>query len=538
MDARRPFGDLGGEPGEDQPVERDQGGTQLTGTTYPRAERLAPRGMIGVMGPGTVRARFVRLAATGFGLALVAAACTASDLELGRSVTTPTGSTTTSPDAEGPRGVDGADGIGDPYFPGLGNGGYDVAAYDLAIEWLPDTSSIDATATIFLTATEDLASFVLDLAGLEVERVVVDGTTARTGRDGHELRITPPTPLLAGTPVTVVVDYRGTPEPLRLGTVLFDLGWHVDGRDVYVVSEPGGAATWFPANDHPSDKARFRFAVTVPAGMEVIANGIERSSDTVAGRTTWIYESPDLMATYLASVVIGDLVFDRGTAPTGTRLRSAYPQRLADAAQTDFADVGAILAVFEDWFGPYPFSVYGHVVVDEDLGFALENQTLSLFGSDLITGEDRIDGVVAHEAAHQWFGNAVSVASWRDVWLNEGFATYAEWIWEQESGGKTITESAVAAHADADFGVAPGDPGPIELFQPTVYIRGGLVLHALAETIGDEAFRALLPAWVARHDDAAATTADLVVLAEELSGQDLDDFFDRWVYGAELPPLP
>ena len=197
-----------------------------------------------------------------------------------------------------------------------------------------------------------------------------------------------------------------------------------------------------------------------------------------------------------------------------------------------------MVATFEAWFGPYPFEVYGHVVVDEVLGFALENQTLSLFGVDLLGSGIGGERTVAHELSHQWFGNSVSPATWQEIWLNEGFATYAEWIWLQEAHDQPIATSAERAHAGADYGVAPGDPGSRELFQPTVYIRGGLALHALSVEVGDEAFRALLREWPLRHGDGTASTDDLLALAEDISGQDLDPLFDAWVHGTALPPFP
>jgi len=484
----------------------------------------------------------MRRAALAVGLALVAAACRESDLVLERPAAP---ATTSAPSTTAPvpvpdtavTGVVGAPGAGDPYFPDLGNGGYDVERYDIDLDWDGAGGRIDAATTVRLAPTVDLDALHLDLVGLDVEAVLVDGTPAPFRRQGRELVVDPAVVLRRDRTVDVTVAYAGTPEPVDLGSDVFGAGWQTDGRDAFVVSEPAGAASWFPGNDHPTDKATFRFRVTVAADQVAVANGLlvdERTEPD--GRRTFTWEASDPMATYLASVAIGDLVLEERTAPTGLRLRDAYPRRLADAARTTFAPAGEMLAVYERWFGPYPFEVYGHVVVDEVLGYALENQTLSLFGSDLVRGG--VESVVAHELVHQWFGNAVSPATWRDIWLNEGFATYGEWIWEQERGGRSIADSARAAHAVSDFGVPPGDPGTEELFQPTVYLRGALAVHAIAEAIGDDAFRALLREWVERFGGGVASTADLRALAEELGGRDLGPLFDAWVYGSALPPFP
>jgi len=472
-------------------------------------------------------------------LAVLAVGCREADVAIERRGSASTTTTTPTSTSARPAPEDGARDAGDPYFPGLGNGGYDVRRYVIDLEWLGDAGRIEATTTIQLVPAAPLDTFSLDLAGLDVTAVAVDGQPAASTREGRELVIDPAPVLPAGRPVDVQVTYAGRPQPLALGSEIFGAGWQTDGREAYVVSEPAGAASWFPGNDHPTDKATFRFELTVAADQVAVANGVlveERTEPD--GRRTFVWDAGDPMATYLASVVVGDLVIEQRTAPNGLPLRDAYPRRVADAARIDFAPAAEMLEVFERWFGPFPFEVYGHVVVDEPLGYALENQTLSLFGTDLVTGQRAFDRVVVHELAHQWYGNSVSPSTWRDIWLSEGFATYAEWIWEQESGGPAIAESARRAHGAADLGVPPGDPGPEELFQPTVYQRGALALHALSVAMGDGAFRRLLVEWVERFGGGTASTADLLALAEELSGADLDRVVQDWVYGAVLPPLP
>jgi aminopeptidase N len=439
--------------------------------------------------------------------------------------------TTSSPD---PDGRAGAGGVGDPYFPDAGNGGYDVGHYVLDLTWDPTGRHLDGTTTIRAAATEALASFSLDLIGLDVTAVEVDDAPARWERpDGHELVVTPARTLRAGATFTAVVRYGGTPAPIA-GRTPLEPGLMTDGREVYVASEPNGAATFFPSNDHPTDKASYEIRVTVPDDLDVAANGVLRDTiaDDSVGTETWIFDAPDPMATYLVQVVVGDLRVEELTGPAGLPIRNVYDEDAADDVSAAFEAQGEMIDFFDDRFGPFPFATYGAVVVDEDLGFALETQTLSLFGSDA-AGEP----VVAHELAHQWFGDHVSLDRWQDIWLNEGFATYAQWLWSEHRGTGTVDEIALGAARTPGLDVPPADPGPDRLFHDSVYLRGALTLHVLRHELGDDRFFEVLRTWVDRYGGASATSADFEALAAEVGGRDLQSLFDAWLRAPRLPTL-
>ena len=438
--------------------------------------------------------------------------------------------------------INGAAGLGDDYYEHLGNSGYDIAAYDLSLEFDADTRSIDATALIDLTTTDALASFNLDLVGLNVEAVNVDGVPAAFSHLGGELTITPESPIPNGEAVVVQVDYSGVPD--EVPSVAFPgSGWQDFGTAVIVAGEPEGAAGWFPANDHPLDKATFSISITVPEGMEAAANGLLQREETVDGRTTWFWASDDEQATYLTTLLIGDLVFtdpevlDNGGGGS-LILRHAFEASVADRATITMEPTAAMMERFTELFGPYPFDAYGAAVINAPLGYALETQTMSVFGNDLLGTTTTIESFVAHELAHQWFGNHVSLSEWRDIWLNEGFATYAQYLWfEGQPGFDMNATMRQVANTNINLSVPPGSPPVDDLFHPSVYWRGALALHELRLTLGDDMFFDVVRTWTSRKGGGNATTEEFIALTEELSGRSLSDFFDLWLYTEGLPDI-
>ncbi len=429
----------------------------------------------------------------------------------------------------------GASGLGDPYYPALGNGGYDVTHYDIDLTVDPDTAELDATTVISAVAEETLATFNLDFVGLDITGVSVDGTSAAYRRSGPELRISPDGGIVAGEEFTVTVAYSGRPELITLTSIGVQFGWIQTPEGIYVVAEPDGARTWFPSNDHPTDKATFTFRVTVPKPLTAAANGALVATEDNGDSRTFVWDLTSRMATYLATVVIGEYDRVESEGPDGIVIRDYLPASFGGVAPSAFAVTSDAMELLTEWFGPFPFDRYGHIVV-YGLGGALENQTLSLMGNRALFEE-----IVIHELAHQWWGNSLSPATWQDIWLNEGFATFAEFLWtEQQRGEGAMLDQVDDLHTSL-FAISHrpiADPRDSQLFGPAVYWRGGLTLHALRVEVGDEILKEIFSEYFDRHGDGNASTADFIAVAEEVSGRDLTALFDDWIFSEALPPLP
>jgi aminopeptidase N len=437
-----------------------------------------------------------------------------------------------------PHFVDGAAGIGDPYFPTYGNGGYDVAGYDLALRYDPASGRLGGTATITATATEDLKRFDLDLAHLSVQTVTVNGAAASSAISKDELVITPKDGIVHGSAMTVVVAYGGKPQQLQ-NRELGGGGWLRTSDGAIALGQPESASTWYPVDDHPADKATFKLAMTVPDGLEVISNGVPGPKQTSAGWTTWHWAEGSPMASYLSTVVIGHY---RVTSSThdGKPMVLAVPDSLPahGPAAVSIGRTGEIADFLATQFGPYPFDAYGGIVVDDrHIGYALETQSRPAYSEAFFdAGPDPT--VIAHELAHQWFGDSVALERWQDIWLNEGFATYAEWLWSEHSGGLTVAQSFDREYAGFNWQEVPGNPGVARLFGEAVYQRGAMTVYALRRALGDAAFATLLTTWTSQYRDGNGTTAEMKALAEKLAGRNLDALFQAWLYGTTKPAHP
>jgi len=428
----------------------------------------------------------------------------------------------------------------DPYLPGHGDRSWSAAHYALDLDYDLAGNRLRGEAVIDAVAEEALTRVVLDLAGLDVAKVSVDGRPpARYATRSNRLVVTLKAPLAAGSAFRLVVKYAGTPKPL-IDRHHGDAGWEELDDGVIVAGQPHGAPTWFPCNDRPDDKASYSIRVTTAADYTVVANGELAEKRRGSSTVTWRYEQVQPMATYLATVQIGRYEL-RPYADTPVPMTAAVPADAGPGFEAAFGRQPDMMARFVEWFGPYPFAAYTSVVTADDLEIPLESQGLSTFGRNFCRDDWGAIRLVAHELAHQWFGNDVTLARWQDIWLHEGFACYCEWLWSEASGGESTDHWA--RHYQEKLStlgqeLVLADPGPELMFDDRVYKRGALTLHALRLSVGDDAFFGLLRDWVADHSGGSVTTEEFREYAAAKTGADLDGLFDAWLIGLELPDLP
>lgn len=428
------------------------------------------------------------------------------------------------------------------------NLGFHIRHYALELTYKVLPNRLSGVAVMDVVSYLPLRQLTLDLsANLTVRRVSARGMAGADvkvrsfkHRKDNKLLVNFAEEIPADTEFTLRVDYGGTPRPLR--TQWGEIGWEETESGALVASQPNGAPSWFPCDDTPDEKARYDITVTTDNPFTVVANGECVDTQRHSSTTTWHYRVSEPMATYLATVQVGEFTrIDLG-AGAGVPVSAYAPAALAQQVQHDFAAQGRMLELFAELFGPYPFADYRVVVTADPLEIPLEAQGLSIFGSNHATGSGKWERLVAHELAHQWFGNSLGLAQWDDIWLNEGFACYCEWLWFEHSAGIPAAQSA-REHYDKlrakpqDLLLA--DPGPADMFDDRVYKRGAICVHALRVLLGDDAFFAALRTYASRDKHGVVEPVDLFHALERYADADaLHALRSAWLNSRELPDFP
>jgi aminopeptidase len=428
---------------------------------------------------------------------------------------------------------------GDPYVPGRGDASYEVRHYDLDLDYKMSSNRLTGRARLDLVAVAHLAQLRIDLVGLRVSKVTAGRRSTRWTQRGGHVVVTLPRPLEPGETTSVTLTYAGNPRSTR--SVWGEVGWEELDDGVLVASQPTGAPTWFPCNDHPRSKATYRIAIECDSPYAVCVTGTLSGRYVRGSRTRHVFDEVYPMATYLAAVHVGH--YDRVLLAEGPVPQVVVaPPRLHRQVLHELRLQPRMMDLFVGLFGRYPFAGYTVVVTSDELEIPLEAQGMATFGPNWLSGRGTHQRLVAHELAHQWFGNSLTVTCWADIWLNEGFACYAEWVWSEASGGPTADVLATQYRARLaglaqDFVLA--DPGPGTMFDDRVYKRGALTLHALRVHLGDEAFWSMMRTWVSDHEHGSVSTAEFVAHAAsfEPSGE-AESLLEGWLMHPALPALP
>ncbi|MGC4892890.1 M1 family metallopeptidase [Micromonospora sp. DT31] len=428
--------------------------------------------------------------------------------------------------------------VADKVYPARGTDALDVLHYDLELDWAPSTKTLTGTATLRIRPVENAPSLVLDFMPYQVDGVTVDGSPAPGAVAREKLTVT--APVVADQPVTLVVKYHGSPKTTPMPSQRKDveaLGLTVTKEGgLWTMQEPFGALTWYPANDQPSDEALYDIRVTVPAGWSAIASG------TPAGQsgTTFTYRSTDPVATYLTTLAVGKYQKLTATGPRGIPLTYWYRKGVDDKLVPYLKKSPQYLTWLEKKFGPYPFPSGGVVVVDSASG--METQQMITMGGKIENTRarrDRWGSDVVHEYAHQWFGNSVTPTTWTDLWLNEGWASYAQDLYTQETlklSDASLDRYLSAADAALRKKLGPpGKPDPKRFAEGNVYLCSEAMLHEIHKQLGDKAFFALARAWVQEQRNTQQDRASFIAFVNKQTGRDFTKLIDTWLDSKTTP---
>ncbi len=428
----------------------------------------------------------------------------------------------------------------DPFFPTFGNNGIDVSHYNIDLDVDPVSGAINGRAILAIKAEKRLTDFSLDLHGLDVSSVRVNGAPARFSQAQDKLTITPFAALAPRRPFVVTVSYAGTPDALTDPTdASYDLGWFKYQNSTYVVSEPIGASTFFPANDEPTDKATYTFGITVPFGYKGIANGTPVGSISIGNKTRFQWAMLQPMTSWLATVQVNKLNVYSKRSASGTPVRVYYPDNVPQAHVDGYALASEMIPYFESLVGPYPFQSYGSVVVqDPILYYALETQAMSTFPA---RARPPSENIVAHELVHQWFGNDISVAKWEDLWIAEGTASYFADQWDNRNDPAAFDAVMTDRYnyvVQEQLGPAVVE-APDQLFSDRTYERGAIALYALRQTVGDATFFRIMRRFHSENRGGNVTTQGFIDTAAGVSGNSaVRPLLHAWLYEQAIPALP
>jgi aminopeptidase N len=426
--------------------------------------------------------------------------------------------------------------------------GIDVRSYDLALALPVGGNVISGTATLAVRRALAVDTLVLDLVGLTVDGVRVDGARTTFRRTPAEIHI----PLPPGTmrSFRVEVTYHGAVEDGLIVRTDSAGRWTGFGDNW-----PNRARFWIPSVDHPSDKATVTWSVTAPAGRTVVANGVLVDRTRFAdGRARTRWREPHPIAVYLMVIAAAPLVeYSLGETACGLVVdKACVPQSVYTAPEQRvmlpgaFAQAGEIVRYFSSLVGPFPYEKLAHLQSATRFG-GMENATAIFYADEAFRTGRMSETLIAHETAHQWFGDAVTEREWSHLWLSEGFATYFSALFTRHAHGDSafqVTMSGIRSQVLGDTAVVPthavidtAERDLLALLNTNSYQKGGFILHMLRGQVGDSAFFAALRAYYTAYRDGTALTDDLRVAMERSSGQKLDWFFDQWLRRPGFPEL-
>jgi len=426
--------------------------------------------------------------------------------------------------------------VEDSVYPAVGGPDVDTLLYDLDLAWEPGARTLTGTATITLRAARDATRFTLDLASrLEVASLTLDGSDAAYTHRGKDLVVRQR--VAEDSQHELVISYAGKPVPVPAPTTRRDfssLGFTVTDRgEVWTMQEPYGAYSWYPVNDQPADKALYDISVTAPDPWTGVANGRLVADTTEDGQRTTEFQLDEPASSYLITLAIGDYAHSSGTSRSGVTLDYWYP-RGQPLVLDDMTAANAAIDWIEARLGPYPFSSAG--IVATDSMSAMETQTMVTIGNNDYV---RSPAVLVHELVHQWFGDQVSPADWRDVWLNEGMTMLMQASWEADNKGDRIGVTIAHWRAiDQDLRDEYGPPGAYDEAQfggSNIYYSPALMWNELRLELGDDEFFRIARSWLAAYDNRSVTRDDIYAHWEKETGLELSAFFDAWILGRTTP---